>query len=87
MNEEPQYIDAGADGLPDPNALASALPAGVTANDGRWHAAEIAQFQADRLAETGYRLVHTDASPQTFAEHTAQAIWLLSGATGKETTL
>jgi hypothetical protein len=52
----------------DPNALASALPAGIEypANDSpagkawkaRWHAPDIARFQAERLAESGYRLVY-----------------------------
>jgi hypothetical protein len=61
-------------------ALASALPAGITVHliDGgiagvRW----IADVQAERLAESGWRLVHADDRPQTFAEHTAEALALI----------
>jgi hypothetical protein len=62
----------------DPNALASALPAGIDypasdspagkAWDARWHAPDIARFQAERLAGFGYRLVYvgddSDAAQQ-----------------------
>ena len=63
-------------------ALASALPAGISYGDMEedgWQlrAAEIAAFQAERLAESGWRLVHTDDRPQTFAEHTAEALALI----------
>lgn len=46
----------------DPNALASALPAGIAYDLGPdedlWRARQIAEFQAVRLAESGYRLVY-----------------------------
>jgi hypothetical protein len=48
----------------DPNALASALPSGIdydvhpSGTGLNWHAKEIAEFQSDRLAESGYRLVY-----------------------------
>jgi hypothetical protein len=62
-------------------ALASALPAGITFDVGPherlWRARRIAQFQAERLAESGWRLVHADDPPQTFAEHTAEALALI----------
>jgi hypothetical protein len=62
----------------DPNALASALPAGIEypANDSpagkawkaRWHAPDIARFQAEWLTESGYRLIYigddSDAAQQ-----------------------
>jgi hypothetical protein len=59
-------------------ALASALPRGVELRPPKpgsdiWYAREIAEFQAERLAESGYRLVHADDHPQTFAAHTAEA--------------
>jgi hypothetical protein len=92
-------------------ALASALPAGITydPDDGSlWLKGGIAEFQAERLAESGWRLVHADdpnavqtaigfkvaldgvervidprdvvivypGPPQTFAEHTAEALAL-----------
>lgn len=56
----------------DPNALASALPAGISypaddskagkAFDARWNAQQIAEFQAERLAESGYRLVYVECA-------------------------
>ena len=46
----------------DPNTLASALPGGITyiLGSGRddWTARQIAEFQAERLAESGYRLTY-----------------------------
>jgi hypothetical protein len=42
-------------------ALASALPAGITYDSSiHWTATDIAAFQAERLAESGWRLVHVD---------------------------
>jgi hypothetical protein len=61
-------------------ALASALPAGIEYFPGDaviWRPREVAKFQAERLAESGWRLVHTDDRPQTFAEHTAEALALI----------
>jgi hypothetical protein len=67
-------------------ALASALPAGTILMTGYrdadgdelvWGPARIAAFQAERLAESGWRLVHADDRPQTFAEHTAEALALI----------
>jgi hypothetical protein len=58
-------------------ALASALPARIIGDLGLWDSAEIAAFQAERLAESGWRLVHADDRPQTFAEHTAEALALI----------
>jgi hypothetical protein len=68
-------------------ALASALPAGISYDTGAmgftgerhpaWDAARIARFQANILAESGWRLVHDDDRPQTFAEHTAEALALI----------
>jgi hypothetical protein len=59
-------------------ALASALPAGISYILGSerddWTAANIAHFQAERLAESGWRLVHEDDPPQSFAEHYAAAL-------------
>lgn len=57
----------------DTNALASALPAGIsyeTAPDGAgmtWRVPEIAAFQAECLAQTGYVLLH----PETLARDEA----------------
>jgi hypothetical protein len=55
-------------------ALASALPAGIIYDTGAmgftgerhpaWDAARIARFQANILAESGWRLVHDDDRPQ-----------------------
>ena len=65
-------------------ALASALPAGISYDTGliigirsAWRAEQIAAFQAERLAESGWRLVHADDRPQTFTEHTAEALALI----------
>jgi hypothetical protein len=59
-------------------ALASALPAGITYDEyGLFSGRDIAAFQAERLAEAGWRLVHADDPPQTFAEHTAEALALI----------
>jgi hypothetical protein len=62
-------------------ALASALPAGMPSWDigagTFWRTEDIAAFQAKRLAESGWRLVHTDDHPQTFAEHYAEALALI----------
>jgi hypothetical protein len=62
-------------------ALASALPAGIIYGlrelDHPWRAQQIAKHQAERLAESGWRLVHADDRPQTFAEHTAEALALI----------
>lgn len=47
----------------DPNALASALPAGISydvSDNHRWSAQGIAHFQAERLTESGYLLVCAD---------------------------
>lgn len=55
----------------DPNALASALPAGIgyaISNSASWDAQEIAYFQAARLAESGYQLVYVGVhQPDTVA--------------------
>jgi hypothetical protein len=66
-------------------ALASALPAGISYILGSerddWTAADIATFQAERLAESGYQLVYRPTSAelirQSFAEHTAEALALI----------
>jgi hypothetical protein len=63
-------------------ALASALPAGVELRPSYpgsdvWYARDIAAFQAERLAESGYRLIYVDEPPQTFAAHTAEALALI----------
>ena len=75
-------------------ALAAALPAGIRYfvdldlhKQRIWRAQEIADFQARKLAESGWRLVHADEHshpctcqyrpPQTFAEHTAEALALI----------
>jgi hypothetical protein len=65
-------------------ALASALPAGISyppdespagkAWSARWNGLKIAEFQAEQLALNGWRLVHADDPPQTFAEHYAAAL-------------
>jgi hypothetical protein len=55
-------------------ALASALPVDLAHPKVITH---IAQRQAERLAESGWRLVHADDRPQTFAEHTAEALALI----------
>jgi hypothetical protein len=60
-------------------ALASALPAGITHSAflvtyDRW---ALARLQAQKLAESGWRLVHTDGPPQTLAEHPAEALALI----------
>lgn len=59
----------------DPNALASALPTGISYEPGveyiAWNARRIAEFQAERLAESGYRLVHVgddEYAKETIAE-------------------
>jgi hypothetical protein len=57
------------------SALASALPAALPF--GPRDRQVIAEFQAGRLAESGWRLVHADDRPQTFAEHTAEALALI----------
>jgi hypothetical protein len=57
-------------------ALASALPAGI-GHEVLGNAQRIAAFQAERLAESGWRLVHADDRPQTFTEHTAEALALI----------
>lgn len=57
------------------DALASALPAGVMVplvND--WHAREIAAFQAERLAESGYVLLHPEYVDEATIERLARAI-------------
>jgi hypothetical protein len=71
-------------------ALASALPAGINYDTAvhagtkpDWRAADIAAFQAERLAESGWRLVHAD--DPSFAEHTAKAISRTVGSTGNST--
>jgi hypothetical protein len=61
-------------------ALASALPAGIRYfvdldlhKQRIWRAQEIAAFQAERLAESGYVLVPVaEYPPQSFAEHLAE---------------
>jgi hypothetical protein len=74
-------------------ALASALPERVeckgeykwTAQDGEvlysteryLSREEIAGWILVRLAHNGWRLVHADDRPQTFAEHTAEALALI----------
>jgi hypothetical protein len=61
-------------------ALASALPAGIRyaiSDNDYLDIREIADFQAERLAESGWRLVHADDRPQTFAEHTAEGLALI----------
>jgi hypothetical protein len=66
-------------------ALASALPAGIKHDfkimGGSWDTQQIAAFQAERLAESGYQLVYRPTSAelihQTFAEHTAEALALI----------
>jgi len=61
-------------------ALASALPAGMglEVKPGvYWSNDIVAEFQAESLAESGWRLVHADDRPQTFAEHTAEALALI----------
>ena len=62
-------------------ALASALPAGnIKAYDDNGVPISLdllAEVIADRLAESGWRLVHADDRPQTFAEHTAEALALI----------
>jgi hypothetical protein len=61
-------------------ALASALPAGMglEVKPGvYWSNDIVAAFQAEHLAESGWRLVHDDDRPQTFAEHTAEALALI----------
>ena len=55
-------------------ALASALPAGIAyppedspagkAFSARWTAAKIAEFQAERLAESGYVLIYVEGEVQ-----------------------
>jgi hypothetical protein len=64
-------------------ALASALPAGIRYfvdldlhKQRIWRAQEIADFQAERLAESGWRLVHADDPVRKIgnAEHTAEAL-------------
>lgn len=56
-------------------ALASALPEGIA---GAWHRGDIARIQAAKLAESGYVLVPVaEYPPQTFAEHTAEALALI----------
>lgn len=44
------------------NTLSGALPAGIRYEIGKshWNAIEIGEFQARKLAEDGYRLVHED---------------------------
>jgi hypothetical protein len=60
-------------------ALASALPAGISYDTDSefWHPKLVAEHMAERLAESGWRLVHDDDRPQTFAEHTAEALALI----------
>jgi hypothetical protein len=61
-------------------ALASALPAGIIytgLHRERLLRRDIAALQAERLAESGWQLVHADDPPQTFAEHTAEALALI----------
>ena len=62
-------------------ALASALPLDINYTDPSrerfFPRGRIAQIQAERLAESGWRLVHADDRPQTFAEHTAEALALI----------
>jgi hypothetical protein len=72
-------------------ALAAALPAEIAAvrmgHPELWDRADIAAFQAERLADLGWRLIHADEHshpctcqyrpPQTFAEHYAQALALI----------
>jgi hypothetical protein len=55
-------------------ALASALPDSI---EDDYFLPDLAQYIAERLAESGWRLVHADDPPQTFAEHTAEALALI----------
>lgn len=62
-----------------PDVLASALPAGITydaAVNLRWDTTRIARFQAERLAEAGYVLVHPETlvRDEAVVERLAQAI-------------
>ena len=54
-------------------ALASALPLEIDDYD----ITSLAAWQAERLTESGWRLVHADDRPQTFTEHYAQALALI----------
>lgn len=61
----------------DPNALASTLPAGIRYfvdldKQRIWRAQEIAKFQAERLAESGYLLAYIDDET---VERVARAIF------------
>lgn len=59
------------------DALASALPAGIhydAAANLRWDTARVARFQAEKLAEAGYVLVHT-APDEATVERLARALW------------
>lgn len=61
-----------------PDALASALPAGIVFDfpqGDQWGAREIAEFQAEELAESGYVLLHPEYVDEATIERLAEAHW------------